>query len=148
MSELYKKPMNTILKTKFWVLCLLWLVAISSNFTTQAQADVMSGAKAALKSGNSKELAKYFNKNIELIIESENVEFDKVSNTQAELILKTFFQKNPPKDFQLVHQGASPEGSQYSTGTYASESGSFLVYIVLKQFAGRYMIDRIDFRKG
>jgi hypothetical protein len=127
----------------------LWVVlfALGVAQATQAQGDVFSGAKLALKSGNSRDLARHFNNNIELIVESENVEFDKVSNTQAELILKNFFQKNPAKDFNYVHQGSSPEGAQYSTGTYQAQNGKYLVYIVLKQFGGKYMIDRIDFRR-
>ncbi len=128
-----------------------WTVVVSVFAFTyakpQAQDDVFNGAKVALKSGNARELAKYFNNNIELIIESENVEMDKVSQTQAELILRTFFQKNPAKDFVYVHQGASPEGSKYSTGTFQSGSKSYLVYIVVKQFNGKYLIDRLDFRE-
>jgi hypothetical protein len=46
-----------------------------------------------------------------------------------------------------VHQGSSPEGAQYSTGTYQAQNSKYLVYIVLKQFGGKYMIDRIDFRR-
>ncbi len=139
--------MNHFLKVKFWIVLLTGTIIWGFSQNVQAQSDVFNGAKTALKSGNSKELARYFNNNIELIIESENVEFDKVSSTQAELVLKNFFQKNQAKDFMYVHQGSSPEGAQYSTGTYQSQSGSFLVYIVLKQFGGRYLIDRIDFRK-
>lgn len=137
--------MSKVKKIFFWsVLMILMVVAYARP---QAQNDVFNGAKVALKSGNARELAKYFNANIELIIESENVEMDKVSQTQAELILRTFFQKNPAKDFTYVHQGASPEGSKYSTGNYLSGSKSYLVYIVVKQFDGKYMIDRIDFRE-
>ena len=128
-----------------WLLAVLFAFGVAQ--ATQAQSDVFSGAKVALKAGNSHDLARHFNNNIELIVESENVEFDKVSNTQAELILKNFFQKNPAKDFNYVHQGSSPEGAQYSTGTYQAHNGKYLVYIVLKQFGGKYMIDRIDFRR-
>ena len=113
----------------------------------KAQNEAFAGAKVALKSGNAKELARHFNENIELIIEPENVEMDKVSQTQAELILRTFFQKNPAQDFVYVHQGASPEGSQYSTGTYQSTGKQYLVYIVVKKFGGKHLIDRIDFRE-
>ncbi len=119
-----------------------------SHAAPQTQDDIFNGAKVALKSGNAKDLSKYFNNTIELIIESENVEMDKVNHTQAELILRTFFQKNPAKDFMYVHQGASPEGSKYSTGTYQSNGKSYLVYIVIKQFGGKYLIDRIDFREN
>ncbi|MCU0354811.1 MAG: DUF4783 domain-containing protein [Cytophagales bacterium] len=131
---------------KVFVLLLVSLLAMSRT-DAQVQGDVFEGAKIALRTGNARELARHFNANIELNIESENVEMDKVSQTQAELILRTFFQKNPAKDFVYVHQGASPEGSKYSTGTYQSGSRAYLVYIVVKQFGGRYMIDRIDFRQ-
>ncbi len=131
-----------------WLACLLVSgLLLVSHSRAKAQSDAFAGAKVALKSGNAKELARHFNENIELVIESENVEMDKVSQTQAELILRTFFQKNPAKDFAYVHQGASPEGSQYSTGTYQSAGKAYLVYIVVKQFGGKYRIDRIDFRE-
>lgn len=131
---------------RYTLLCALLLSSICIIQYSQAQGEVMNSARSALKSGDSKELAQHFNGNIELIIESENVDFDKVSDTQAELILKTFFQKYPAKNFNFVHQGSSPEGLQFSTGTYESGSTSFLVYIVVKQFEGKELIDRIDFR--
>lgn len=135
------------LHMKYFSLYLLFISFFSLvSINVQAQNEVINGAKAALKSGNSKELAKYFNSSIELIVEAENIDMDKVSNTQAELILKTFFQKYPATNFTYGHQGSSPEGLQYSTGTYQSGSGSFLVYMVVKQFDGKYLIDRIDFR--
>jgi len=137
--------MNKVIKLFFFTIVISFLFSIEAKL--QAQNDVFNGAKVALKTGNASELAKFFNSTIELIIESEKVEMDKVSQTQAELILRTFFQKNPAKDFSYVHQGASPEGSKYSTGTYQSGSKSYLVYIVVKQFNGKFMIDRIDFRE-
>jgi len=124
----------------------LWLLIffIGVGYESRAQNDVINGAKTALKGGNSSELARFFNNSIELIIESDKVEFDKVSNTQAELVLRTFFQKNPAKDFSYVHQGSSPEGLQYSTGTYEAATGSFQVYILMKQFSGKYLISKIQ----
>ncbi len=139
--------MKIFLRAAGWHWVLAGIVFFNVVQAVHAQSDVFSGAKTALKAGNSRELARHFNNNIELIVESENVEFDKVSNTQAELILKNFFQKNPAKDFNYVHQGSSPEGAQYSTGTYQAQNGKYLVYMVLKQFGGKYMIDRIDFRR-
>jgi hypothetical protein len=124
----------------------LWLLIlfVGAGFQSRAQNEVISGAKTALRGGNSSELARFFNSSIELIIESDKVEFDKVSNTQAELVLRTFFQKNPAKDFSYVHQGSSPEGLQYSTGTYEAATGSFQVYILMKQFSGKYFISKIQ----
>ena len=122
----------------------LFVFLVGAGYAGNAQNEVISGAKGALKGGSSSDLAKYFNNTIELIIESDNVEFDKVSNTQAELVLRTFFQKNPAKDFNYVHQGSSPEGLQYSTGTYQATTGSFQVYMLVKQFSGKYFISKIQ----
>lgn len=129
---------------KYTIYLLLLSLLIGTGYQSKAQSDVFNGAKSALKSGSSRELAGFFNNSIELIIQSDNVEFDKVSNTQAEQVLKTFFQKNPAKDFNYVHQGSSPEGLQYSTGTYEAATGSFQVYILMKQVSGKYLINKIQ----
>jgi len=123
---------------------------ISFSFFTQiafAQNEVMNNVLTAFKSSNSKEVAKYFNNSMELIIEPENVEFDNVSNSQAELVLKNFFLKYPAKDFNWGHQGSSPDGSQYRTGTYDAANNKFVVFVVLKQNGGKYIIDKLYIQK-
>ena len=68
-----------------------FLTIISLFFITTAGSaanGIPTEVSTALKSGNSKELAKYFNTNIELaILEKEDV----YSKTQAELIVNDFF---------------------------------------------------------
>ncbi|MBD0261036.1 MAG: hypothetical protein ICV83_35395, partial [Cytophagales bacterium] len=48
-----------------WLLVVLFAFGVTQ--ATQAQSDVFSGAKLALKTGNSRDLARHFNNNIELI---------------------------------------------------------------------------------
>lgn len=82
----------------------------------------------AIKSGNAKDLAKYFNQNIELIILNEE---DVYSKAQAELILKDFFSKNLPSDFTILHQGGK-ESARYAIGTVKTAKGNFRMYFLLK----------------
>ena len=67
---------------------------------------------------------------------------------QAEVILKDFFQKNPPKGFTYVHQGSSSEGQiKYNIGNYAMAEGSYRVVMVIKNIRGQFKIETINFSK-
>lgn len=92
----------------------------------------------AMKSGNSKILAKYFEANIELkIIDDENI----YSKTQAELILKDFFTKNKPSDFKILHDGG--EGIKYAIGNLNTDNGNYRVTIMYKIVADKPVIKTI-----
>ena len=110
-----------------------------------AQADVIKNVRTAIRTGSSKELVKYMNNTVELTFDGAKSSYSK---TQAEFILKDFFKKYPPRDFQYIHQGASrEEGLKYVIGKYTYDNGSFRVYMLFKQFKGTYMVDLIDFSK-
>lgn len=108
-----------------------------------AQGDVINNVKAAMKSGSSKELIKYCNDRLDLNI---NHESDTYSKVQAEFILKDFFRKYPPSDFQYIHQGASKEGLKYAIGKYSYGNGSFRTLIRFRQANDKiYYVYAIDF---
>ncbi len=109
-----------------------------------AQDDVLANVKAQFKQGNAREVSRYFNDIVEISIEGEKGNYSK---TQAEFVLKDFFKKNPPSDFQKIHQGSSKEGLTFMIGKYVCAEGSYRVYIVVKQFKGAYMVDTIDFSR-
>jgi len=136
--------MNRVLGMKH-ILQRTFFVVIFSTITMLgvfAQADVISDAKLAIKAGSSKELIRFCNDMVELKINDESANYSK---TQAEFVLKDFFKKFPPNDFQYIHQGSSPEGIKYIIGKYTHGQGSFRVLIYVKQFKGKYLIDLIDF---
>jgi hypothetical protein len=85
---------------------------------------------AALKTGNSKEIAKYFGANVNLKILNQE---DIYSKNQAELILKDFFTKNTVKNYIPKHNGTSKNGAQYTIGVLSTNNGNFRVYYFLKK---------------
>lgn len=97
----------------------------------------------ALKAGSSKELIKFCNKTVEIKINGESSNY---STTQAEVILKNFFLKNPPKEFNYIHQGTS-EGLKYTIGRYTYEGGAFRVVMFIKKIGDKYLIDTLNFSK-
>ena len=130
---------------RFRLIFLALILVSGTIFTANAQADVIKNVRTAIKAGSSKELVKYMNNTVELTFDGSKSSY---SRTQAEFVLRDFFKKYPPKDFQYIHQGASrEEGLKYVIGKYSYENGSFRVYMLFKQFKGVYMVDLIDFSK-
>lgn len=97
-----------------------------------AQADITDQIVGYIKTANTKELAKLFADNVDLAIESEDVD-DIVSRAQAEQIVKKFFDKNAPKNFTIKHSGKSQLGIEYRIGELETSGGNFRVNINLKK---------------
>ena len=55
------------------------------------------------------------------------------SQIQAKLILKTFFLKNKPSNFTVVHNGDSKNSSHYSIGNLETSKGTYRTYILYKE---------------
>jgi len=89
---------------------------------------IPEGISLAFKAGNSVELAKYFNSNIELVVLQNE---DLYSKIQAERILRDFFKTYPPKKFSILHYGGK-EDSKYSIAELVTDNTTFRVYFLLK----------------
>lgn len=100
--------------------------------------------RMAIKTGSSKELAKYFGDNVEIHFDGERSNYSK---SQAEFVLRDFFKKYPPVDFQYVHQGNSGEGLKYAIGKYMISNGSYRIWLLFKKSNNLYYVDTIDFTR-
>ncbi len=115
--------------------------------TTSRDVEVAERIKGSIKMGDAHDLADHFEKNMELVIDSERVSFRNVRNEQAELILKGFFKKYPPKDFKYVFQGTASK-VRYCTATYQPATGGmFQVYILMRITEKDYLINTLHFKK-
>ena len=122
---------------------LLWLLPGNPS----AETDISQAVSTSLRSGDASRLSAQFAKTIELVIDTENIEFQAVQATHAELILRSFFRKYPPHNFQFVYRGAS-DRLRYSTGTYETNGQVFAVYVLMRQASDHhYVINALHFRK-
>lgn len=116
---------------------IVWFVSVGSIY-----ADTLERIGMAIQSGNSKELAKYFDNTVEITIyQGEEV----YSKAQAEQVIRDFFNKNNPTSFKIIHKGNSTQGSQYSIGALTTNTGTFRIYIYIKQKGPSYFIQEIRF---
>lgn len=118
----------------------LVFTVILGVMTQLAFAQVAENVAAALKVGNSKELAKSFSNNVELtIISKEGV----YSKAQAEVMLKDFFASHPASDFTVMHKGGDEGQSKYTIGTLKTAKQSFRVFYLLKTEGSKEVISQL-----
>lgn len=130
--------MKNTLKITFVFFITLNVLFVSTNVV----AGITDEISTAIKTGNSKELSKYFASNVDLTLPGYEGVYSKA---QAELIVKEFFNKNTPKSFSIIHQGASKDGSQYSIGNLVSGNGKYRTYFLLKKSADKFVIQQLRF---
>jgi hypothetical protein len=119
-----------------------WLIL--SSGAAQAQGDAFGSVSIALRNASSRELSQYFGATVEISIDGDRQSY---SATQAEFVMKDFFSKTSPANFEIVHQGASPGGIPYAVGKYKGKGGSYRVFVKMKSANGTLRIDNMEFTK-
>lgn len=118
------------------------IVLLFFSFTNPDQ-NVTEEIIIAIRSGNSRELSKHFNNNINLTVPGYEGVYSKA---QSEIILKEFFSKFTPKSFNIIHQGVSKDGSQYSIGNLETTNNTmFRSYFLLKKHSDRFFLQQLRF---
>ena len=120
-----------------------WLFLLGA-VAAHAQSDNLGAVRSALRNGSSRELSQYFAPTVEIGFEGDKQNYN---STQAELVMKDFFAKNPPSSFEFIHQGQSGEGIQYAIGRYTGRSGSYRVFVKLKPTRGAPLLDTLELTK-
>lgn len=110
-----------------------------SSFIQQGSIDEVI---VALRSGNSTDLGKFFDDNIELTLPDKS---DSYSKAQAQLIVKDFFKNNGVKGFELKHKGDAPDG-HFCIGTLQTNSGSFRTNVFMKIKNNKEVVREIRFQ--
>jgi len=128
------------MKTNIRILLIIYCLAAFSFIASAAVPDAII---LAFKAGNSKELGKYLNASLELTILENG---DVYSKTQAEILLKDFFQKHTPTNFIILHEGGK-EGSRYAIGTLSTNKGDFRVTFLIKSQDGNSVIHQLRIEK-
>ncbi len=121
----------------------LFILLLLNQTISFAHENLAGKVGTTFKAGNTTELVKLFDENLELVIDSEQVSYFKIANSHAELILKNFFKKHPPQDFRIVFQNENN-----CLGNYKSSGENYLVYIQIKtDVAGKSTIQKLHLRK-
>jgi Domain of unknown function (DUF4783) len=117
-----------------WILAVLLL----SSFTLSS--GPFDNVVKAIKNGNVNEMSRYFDNMVEITMQDQSNSYSKA---QAEVILKEFFDKNPVKSFDIIHQGGND--SIFGIGNLVTSSGTFRTTFFLRQKGDNYVLQEIRF---
>jgi len=97
----------------------------------------------AMRTGNASQLSKFFDSRVDISLPNKS---DNYSKSQAEMILKDFFNSNEVKNFQIKHKGENSDGSQFCIGLLQTRSGNFRTKLYMKQKGDRQVLQEIGFQ--
>jgi hypothetical protein len=121
----------------------LLFVVLNMGLSSRAQT-IFAPMKDAVKAGDAGELAKYMNTSIDLNLEGE---VNTYSKSQAEFVLRDFFKKHSPTDFNIVHTGSSKGGLQFAIGKYQSGADNYNVLMRVRGVGKAFLIHEMSFTK-
>ena len=117
----------------------LFVVAGTGLFAQQTE--LFNPMKDALKTGNAKEVVKFFNTSVDMDIEGT---VDTYSKTQAEQIIKDFFSKNPPSNYTKLHDGGKKDASRFVIGKLSTAKGQFRLTFLMVNSNGVLTINKFS----
>jgi len=97
---------------------------------------------AAIKSGNASGLAKYFDERVDISLPDKS---DTYSRTQAEIIIKDFFNTKGVVSFEVKHKGEQG-GAQFCVGELKTRQGSYRTHLFMRQRGDRQLLQEIRFQ--
>lgn len=122
---------------KFLALTFICIVTCFSAFAQPSVDDVRN----ALNEGAVSEVAKYFDKVVDITINSQQSTYSK---SQAEVVLKNFFKKNRTKSFSIKHKGnAASDNSIFVIGELNTATSPYKTYLFFKQKDKVYFLQEI-----
>ncbi|MDD3331314.1 MAG: DUF4783 domain-containing protein [Bacteroidales bacterium] len=107
------------------------LFSFGTKDSSLTQINIQKQIKDAFIRGNAQQLSLCFNEVVDVKINGIDATY---SRYQAELIVSDFFDKNPPKTFQIEQEGNTSECVTYTIATYTTSANClFRVYYVIKR---------------
>lgn len=113
------------------------------NSIAQTEQSLSNEVVSAIRKGDAQTLAKSFYSNIEIVLPSKTGVYSK---SQAEMVMKDFFQKYPVKNFTVIHKGKK-ENASYAIGNYDSVNNCFRITFLTKVDGSDLLIHQLRIEK-
>jgi malate synthase len=97
---------------------------------------------AAIKAGNASGLAKYFDERVDISLPDKS---DTYSKTQAEMIIRDFFNNKGVISFDVKHKGEQG-GAQFCVGELKTKQGTYRTHLFMRQRGDRQLLQEIRFQ--
>jgi hypothetical protein len=96
----------------------------------------------AMRSGNVGQLSLYLDYRVDITLDDKA---DTYSKSQAEMIIRDFFNRNGVRNFQIKQRGETA-GSGFCIGTLQTQNGDYRTSLFMKQKGDKQFLQEIRFQ--
>lgn len=96
----------------------------------------------AMRSGNAGQLGRFLDSRVDISLPEKS---DSYSKSQAEMIIRDFFNTNGVQNFQIKHKGENG-GSEYCIGVLQTRNGDYRTTLFMKQKGDKQLLQELRFQ--
>ena len=126
------------------LLSVLMVGGLAFNYSNSGYSYSIEDVVTAINTGNVNQLSNYFDKIVEITLHDKSNTY---SSSQAEIILKDFFQSYGVKAFRIVHKGSN-SGAEFCIGNLQTKYGAFRTTIFMKTRSQKQVLQEIRFEEN
>lgn len=98
----------------------------------------------AMRSGNIKELARYLDTRVDIALPEKS---DTYSKSQAEMIIRDFFNTNVVRNFLVKNKGEN-SGLEFCIGVLQTRNGDYRTTLFIKQKGDKLLLQELRFQSA
>ena len=132
--------MNNILRKILLTLFCFQLITSAEAQGKSPLEDVVN----AIRANRVQDMSRYFDNFVPITINNNQSNY---SHNQAEIVLRDFFDKNPPRDLKVVDNGTPDNSSKFVIANFTSPNGKYVVYVLMRMKNNTYLIKEIRLNK-
>ena len=123
---------------------ILIFIIVQINFSFSNQENTLEKIKKAIEITSSKEIINFLHKNSEVNIENKLI---KGNNNETEMVLKKFFENNPSKEINFIHEGDIINQITYILANYKTINDNYTIVVFVKNISETLIISRLIINK-
>ncbi|RTL57147.1 MAG: DUF4783 domain-containing protein [Sphingobacteriales bacterium] len=117
----------------------IFLLTLIAGLMSFRYLGILDDVIGAMKAGSSDQLARYFDNVVEITMPDKSNSYSK---SQAEMIMKDFFNNYKVKSFDVLHKGDNGS-SNYCIGNLQTKDGKFRTTLFVKQKGDKQFLQEI-----
>jgi len=98
----------------------------------------------AMRSGNINQLSRFLDTRVDIALPEKS---DTYSKSQAEMIIRDFFNTNVVRNFLVKHKGEN-SGLEFCIGTLQTRNGDYRTTLFIKQKGDRLLLQELRFQSA
>jgi hypothetical protein len=127
-----------------YILLFVCLLGVDTTWAQSSRSPIEDMVNA-VENAHVTDMVKYFDSYVNITINNLPAIY---SRNQAEIVMRDFFEKNPPKTFDVTDNGSPDNNSKFIIAILTTSTGiKYNTYILMKMKDGAFMLQQMSINK-